>query len=210
MALSNLPDINGIFNSEIAGEVQELNFALFSKVGTNVLALFGAVDTFPQEDHNVSVEMTDYPVETGAFSTDHSYVLPKTLQLRGYVSDVIVPDFTTVFGDARGAIAFNRIIRAIEKREVTTVITSKYTYKNMLITGFNPRVDTETGSALIFDLFFRELAFVNTETTKLPNRSGVAKDKAANENTGESQAQTPPGSVADQILNKASKYFKGI
>jgi hypothetical protein len=203
-------NISNYIQSPFDAVTSEANFLLFSTLDSQIIQLFGVVDAIPEENHQVSVGTTDYPIETGATLTDHAFIKPTQLTLQGYVSDILVGRFTTIVTPFRDREAWERIILQIQKRELVSVVTLLTTYNNMVIEDVTTSKDISSGRSLIFTMRLKQLLIADTQTTKLPKKQtkGAATNKTSEINNGAKQAQVASDakktSWASQILNYGS------
>lgn len=203
-------NISNYIESPIDAVVSDVNFLLFSSVGSQIIQLFGVIDAIPEENHDESVGVTTYPIETGATLTDHAYIQPAKLTLQGYVSDLLVNKFSTIVTPFRDREAWERIVLQLRKRSFVSVVTLLKTYNNMLITNVTTRKDASTGKSLIFTMELQEVLVANTQQTKLPKQqtSGAAANRTSLINGGAKQAidgnAAQQASWLGQIVNNFS------
>ena len=140
------------------------------------------VDGFLSESHEVRLNKTTYPIESGQSLTDHAVVEPKTLKLEGWVSGLLMLDP----GHKNSAEAWDEILKLVESREPVSVVTSLGVYDSMLITSVKAPVDRTTGRALRFDMELEEVLFRDLEsgTVPAPVQIGPAEDRPVENNRG--------------------------
>ena len=63
------------------------DFGLFAVESAQIAPLVGKLDGYPTEDHQLSLQTTEHPVESGGSVTDNAVKLPDKLRLEGWVSD---------------------------------------------------------------------------------------------------------------------------
>ena len=129
------------------------------------------IDGFPNEEHEVNVTTTPYPVESGASLTDHAVRQPYKLKLTGIVSDVRPGRLasTSIPLDERAAYGWDEFLRVVNALNTLTIITRLGTYRNMLITKGKAPQDSTTGLALILDLEVTEILRANITRTSAPS-----------------------------------------
>ena len=154
--------------------------------------LVAYVDGYLDEQHRLSVNKTEFPVESGAQLTDHAVRQPTKLTLTGWTSDVLraAEADQGVPALERAAIAWAAIERLVAAREpVDVVVTLLGTYPSMLITSATAPVSADTGRALRFTLELEEvqLVGVTVEAGRLEPHPSIA-DRVGEENRGRVEA----------------------
>lgn len=122
------------------------NIALIASRATEVDALIGFVDGYPETRHKLRVETTEYPVEDGVLVQDHAVARAERLHLRGWVSDQVGEGFADHARAARAATELRRLHRETALVEVTTELG---TYRDMIITECDIE---ERGAGIAFEL----------------------------------------------------------
>lgn len=193
--------------------IENPNYGIYAQSATIVSPLEGVVDLYPDEDHGVTIDATDKPIETGARLTDHAIVRPDTLTLEGYVSDVQVyrESLTNLQGAPRATEALQRIEQIAKQREPVEVITGRKIYPSVLILSIRSRRSADTGGALVFTMTMREVLFADTQLLALPpsrvNQTGPAANKTSTVDAGRKQSITDPqGAQRVRLLNDTSGY----
>ena len=173
-------------------QLNDPDFALFGQGGVVVTGLDRAIDLNPDVDHQKTVTVTPYPIESGGSLTDNAVVEPDVLTLRSYVSDLLISENTAlnVPANSRAAAAWGIISEMFERREPLTVVTRLQQYDNMLITSLRSRQDEETGNALVFTMRLEEVLFSETRLVRFPPSalSGPAVNRSSRVDRGEQQA----------------------
>ena len=103
----------------------EQDFGLFAVESAQIGPLVGKLDGYPTEDHQLSLQTTEHPVESGGSVTDNAVKLPDKLRLEGWVSDGL-PAAGTDGGaapDQRRAETWETIVTLMEQRELLEVVT---------------------------------------------------------------------------------------
>ena len=171
---------------------QLANFALYPVVSSEVDALVGWVDGFPEEEHRVEVGVTTNPVESGSDLVDHAVRRPIMLKLTGFVSDLLAAP-SLEFSPGRSADAWAEILDLVENRTLVNVVSAFRQYENMLITKAVAPRTVATGEALRFSLELQELLFSDTEITRLPpsvvDPAGPAADRTSQVDGGDRTAE---------------------
>lgn len=178
---------------ETQDAVDDPNFGLFGSDSTDIDAISGVIDLYPEENHNLPVTKTKYPVEDGSSRTDNFVVEPEKVILRGFVSD-LQPSFfglVQISNKSRGKEAWNRIRELKNSGELVTVVTTLGVYENMLVTNVDSAVSSETGKSLAFTITLEETLIAETETVQLPpvNTSESTETKASDIPGGQKQSE---------------------
>lgn len=152
----------------------------------DIPALIGTVDIYPTEEHEVSAEVTSYPVESGASLVDNVVIRPKRLRLSGRTSNLLPAPGNHVY-PGRATDAWQTLIWLMERRERMTVSTLLGDYDDMVITRVRAPVDVSTGDSLRFEMELREiLPGVVMEMRLSPDRvSGAASGRTAEVDGGQ-------------------------
>ena len=193
---------------------------LFAQTRTEIDGLVGIVDVYTDENHKQTVTKTKYPVETGSSLTDNAVVDPKTLVLKGYVSDLnpLLGGLISIPGPGRGQEAWQRIVALKDAREPITVVTALEVYANMLITSIEAPRTSGTGQGLQFTITMEEILFANSQTVDLPvsQLGDDAATKGSVVENGQVQSidanESVLKSIADSVKDKATEvidYIKG-
>lgn len=132
------------------------------------------LDATIREFHKSRYTVTDHPIESGGFVTDHVYEEPFHLLIEGEISNSPVVIFSSLPGISDRRIeAFDQLNLLAKNKDVVSVVTGLKIYDNLVITTlFFPR-DQKTGGRLQFSAEFQQANFVNSEIV------GVVADKAA-------------------------------
>lgn len=155
------------------------------------------------EDHNISAELTDHPVETGSTITDHYRLLPKSITINGIVSNTplsglnplaigaglvagVVTSVNSRISKSPANEAYDKIEASMKKGELLTIVTTLKTYNNMLITSFSTRRDSASGNILNATIVLREVRIAKVETISTPEKPANEKDKPF-ENQGQKE-----------------------
>ena len=140
---------------------------------TNIGGYF--FDGFMQVDHNIELQTTENPVETGASIVDHAYVKPAEVVMRVMMSDVhqsLVPgQFTgTRF---RSTNAWQVLRKLQSDRIPMSIFTRLGLYTNMLITKLSASDTAETFRALSAEVTLKEIPVARVKTVKSSSAEGA-------------------------------------
>ena len=202
-------NISNYIQSPFDAITSDINFLLFSSIGAQITQLVGVIDAIPEEDHEITVQSTKYPVETGATNTDNAFVEPTQLTITGYVSDLLVNRITTLVTPFRDREAWERIEFQLRQLNFVSVVTLLKTYNNMLIRSVKAKKDNSTGRALIFTMLLEETIIADTQLISLPKSSvtGAAENKTGVVNLGSQQSSTATNQERDGWLSQIVSYF---
>lgn len=139
-----------------------LNFALYPLGRTFIQPLFGQVDGYPSEEHEMNTSSTEFPVEDGSSITDNVIKRPDKLQLTGWVSD-ITPFPGVPLTIDRSTAVWGQILAMMNSKTLITVITHLRVYNNMIINRVRAPVNRTTGRSLRFTIDLREIIIATTE-----------------------------------------------
>lgn len=157
------------------------------------------MDVIIEEQHTDEVEITEHPVERGAAVTDHAYLKPATLSIKGGVSDASAKATT---GDRRSVTAYQALLKLQAKREPFDVVTGKRVHRNMLVKSLNVVTDANTERVLIFTAELQEIRIATVRAVSVPrSRHRHAAKTVAPVNKGQVQA-APRSSALYQAFGR--------
>ena len=134
---------------------------------TNIGGYF--FDGFMQVEHNIELQTTSNPVETGASVVDHAYVKPAELVMKVMMSDVhqsLVPGQFT--GASFRSVNAWQVLRKLQSDRIPmSVLTRLGLYTNMLITKLTASDTAETFRALSAEVTLREIPVARIKTVKI-------------------------------------------
>ena len=134
---------------------------------TNIGGYF--FDGFMQVEHNIELQTTSNPVETGASVVDHAYVKPAELVMKVMMSDVhqsLVPGQFT--GASFRSVNAWQVLRKLQSDRIPmSVLTRLGLYTNMLITKLTTSDTAETFRALSAEVTLREIPVARVKTVKI-------------------------------------------
>ena len=134
---------------------------------TNIGGYF--FDGFIQVEHNIELQTTSNPVETGASVVDHAYVKPAELVMKVMMSDVhqsLVPGQFT--GASFRSVNAWQVLRKLQSDRIPmSVLTRLGLYTNMLITKLATTDTAETFRALSAEVTLREIPVARVKTVKI-------------------------------------------
>ena len=134
---------------------------------TNIGGYF--FDGFMQVEHNIELQTTSNPVETGASVVDHAYVKPAELVMKVMMSDVhqsLVPEQFT--GASFRSVNAWQVLRKLQSDRIPmSVFTRLGLYTNMLITKLTASDTAETFRALSAEVTLREIPVARVKIVKI-------------------------------------------
>ena len=194
--------------------LQDLNFGIFGEDSTSISGLAGIVDIYYEENHDMKVTKTKYPIETGSNMSDHFVVEPETLVLKGLVSDLQpFPEglgLVKIQSERRSKEAWGRIRTLKNRGNLVTVVTLLGIYENMLILGADATMSKDSGRSLSFTISLEETQIAETKTASLPpaKLSVPVKTKGSDEDGGKKQSEEPEDtSVFQDAIKWAGGFF---
>lgn len=202
------------FNSGIGSLLDNINFGLFGSESTEIDAISGVIDIYPEESHNLPVTKTKYPVEDGSSRTDNFVVEPENLVLKGLVSD-LQPEFlglVNIADKTRSKEAWGRLRELKNSGEFVSVVTLLGLYENMLIVNIDATINKDTGQSLFFTITLEEALIAETEIVQLApvKLNDPAKTKGSDINGGQKQSEQATednGTLLKSIVSGISGVF---
>ena len=174
------------------------DIAVLSQENSDPDPLIGFVDAYLTEEHSMSMDTTDHPVESGSSIVDNAVKRPDEFRCLAVLSDGLPsPEATIKNPNRRVSELWDILRRFIENRERLIIITRPYTYRNMLLIRANAPIDDKVSRGLRVNLEFREIITVETEIGRFTeaNIGGVATDR-----TGEFDSGTKTLLPADPLI----------
>ena len=156
-------------------------------------------DVIIEESHEDSLEITSHPVEQGANISDHAFKKPKTLTIRGGVSDSSLAE-----GSKPSQEFYEKLLELQNKREPFEIVTGKRQYKNMLLESLSAVTDTNTENCLMFTAGCREVIIVKTQITSVPPRARHANPAKTGSTTDAGQKQPQEKETESSTLASAT------
>lgn len=118
-----------------------------------------------EETMRDAAQITEHPVEIGAEITDHIFLKPAAVTIRG-LSGVRFGPLTATF----------ERLRALWRARIPfDVVTGKAAYRNMVIETIDAQTDGSTENILAFTVNLREIILVSVQVVSVP-----ASEKHAN------------------------------
>lgn len=170
-------------------------FAVESGSGTSALV----VDVVDNEQHSWDNDVTSYPVEgsdskvTATDISDNIRAKQDELTMSCFVSNSPISglvDEVKNFADRmlngrnRCQLVFSKLHDLRRLKVPVTVRTRYRVYTNMAITGITLTRQPENGESLTFDLRFKQIDIVKTQTTKVPPGLGKPTEPSTAKRAG--------------------------
>lgn len=156
------------------------------------------LDASVDEQHTGESDVTDFPVEEGANTSDNSRPKPRTFTIHGFVTSAPLNGldaYVTAPGlkELRGKRVWDRLDRWRRSGARLVVRTSFYTYIDVVLTSIGvPRnVRNSDGAELL--LSFKQVFTSSSKTVAKPVRT----QKAQSTSLGKKVNKAPPAPVAE-------------
>lgn len=154
--------------------------------------------------HNLSVQVTEHPVQSGASIADHAFVDPDEVSMDVGFSDVHssryyfesgTPYSDAALGnsDGRSITAYDLLRQIAQAREPVTLVTKLHTYPSMLITSVSVSDDAKTMFGLRASVTLRAIQRVTVATMTIQQTCSSSKITYAN-------AESDSGQVSQDAL----------
>lgn len=104
------------------------------------------------------VEITQHAIQTGAAVSDHIFVKPSTVTIRGLYGPQYGPPVET----------FAKLRKLLRDREPFDVVTAKAAYPNMVVQRLVNNGDGYTEHVCAFTVELREIRIVSVATVSIP------------------------------------------
>ena len=136
------------------------------------------IDAFVTEHYSHSNKITEIPVEEGSIISDHVIPEADEIQIKAFIgrTEFVVwegdipesmEDVTPEDPKTRITQAYFELLRLKEERQPVSVVTGLGTFTDMVITNFDIDRDAATGKDLSFDMTFKKVRIVKSETTTI-------------------------------------------
>jgi hypothetical protein len=142
-------------------------FALITPTGQRSIGTIFP-DVAVEEIHRDEMQITVHPVETGTPVTDHSFLMPQTVELRWFWSN------SSAQAEGFVQAIYQQLLALQQSRQPQTISTGKRQYTSMLIRSILVRTDPETEFALALIAVAQQLITTSVTTTagSSPNSNG--------------------------------------
>lgn len=196
--------------------INTINFGLFGAGTTEIDAIAGIVDLYPEEDHAIKITKTKYPVEDGSSRVDNFVVEPKQLVLRGLVSDLqpFSGGLVSISDAYRPKEAWGRIHALAASGDLVTVTTLLGLYENMQVVSADTYLSSQTGRSLFFTIMLEETLIAETQTVQISpvktSSEGPAETKGSDIQGGQKQSEAPATEEQTTFLQDSIEFVGGF
>ena len=155
-------------------------------------------DAVVRASHNLQLQITEHPVQTGANISDHAYMLPFRVTLEIGISDAMAQfggkanDWTGT--TSKSVSAFQTLMSLQANRVFLTLSTRLYTYSNMMIESIAPEETNATIASLRATVTFKQVFTATVATQSVSARPNTTD----NTQLATQQAVPPPAAVQQQ------------
>jgi len=146
----------------------------------SVTGNFWDVDVSVTQSHDLTIDLTDFPVERGVNITDHKRRKPDTVKVEGFISNAParkVEDLGVGYY-RRGKDAYDFIRNLAESAGLVTITTKLRTYSNMALASLSTPVTAAQGDGLTFTATFKEIRVVENKTVIVTTRTAGGQKKS--------------------------------
>jgi hypothetical protein len=156
-------------------------------------------DAVISEQHGQRLQVTENPTEKGVTISDHCWVEGATLALIASVADIRMPSAASGYDSPSGRsnYAYQRLADLENRLAENTlqpfeIITSVKTYTDMVMTEITVMRDKNTPLLGRFNMSFRQIVVVSTQTTTYTAIEGPPRRSASpTKNSGQQQPAEP-------------------
>ena len=182
---------------------------LFNDKGKNQIGAI-ELDVTMEESHERQTEITDHPIETGAYIQDHIVNSPRRLTLTSIVTDTPLGEEAGL----RAQAAFDALEELWQSRAPFTVVSGFRVYENMAFESLSMPKTRE--SALQFVATFKQLTFTVGQVVPISSvrrsdpklRKGNVSNPDKNANGANVGRQTPKAATPEQ--ERSTSVLKSI
>lgn len=169
------------------------------------------VDATTGGRHDLTVEVTDFPVEQGVNISDHKRLKPDTLQLECFISNAparAAQDLPVGYNESGGS-AYNMLRRFARSPQLLTVATGLRVYENMALITVSVPMSYEDG--LTFTATFKEIRVVSNQQVLVVTREPNAQKKKELGPQATTPVEVPQErrSLIKQAYDAGRKLIKG-
>ena len=126
--------------------------------------------------HELSLSVTDHPVQSGAAVADHAYLQPETVTLSVGMSDAMTAA-GTLAGESgeRSVSAYQKLLELARARRPLTLVTRLETYSNMLIQTVSAEETADSMNALRAEITLKRLNMVQVAEVSVQQTASSSK-----------------------------------
>ena len=179
------------------------------------------IDAFLSEQYSFSNSVTEIPVEDGSIINDHVTEGQDEISVSAFIGKAkfeawegdlpeTTDDLPAEDPKARIKQAYFELLRLVREKQPVTVVMGLDTFDNMIITSFNIGREAANGADLPFEMSFKKLDIVKSETTTInASGAGAGGDQAAGTanvgTTGASQPNREPDFVQQRFIERGEQ-----
>jgi len=178
------------------------------------------IDVFVSEHFSHGNKITEIPVEEGSVISDHVTPAADEVQIKAFIGKaefvVFEGDIPKNNGDveyedpqARIMEAYHELLRLKEDRQPIDLVTGLGTFTDMVIETFDIDRDVSTGKDLPFDMTFKKVLIVKSETTTI-NASSKASGAGGDQTSGIANGGLVSGTKPTQRPNILQEEWQGM
>lgn len=124
-----------------------------------------------EETHERTSEVSQNPLESGSFVSDHVVLNPERVVIQGFQTDTPAA-VLALFRGGRTQDAFEKLDQAWNAREPLTLVSGRKTYEDMVITRLSlPRARPKS---MTFTIELQKIRIVEAQTASLGGLFGAA------------------------------------
>lgn len=159
-----------------------------------------------------SMTVTQFPVEQGAFVSDHAEEQPAQVTIQSMVSatPLRIISVSPFIDSGRPRAAFEIMKELQTSKELVRIVTDVETYDNMALTSLSAPRNIQTKNSLLFTAVFQELRLASSQIVTLPDDEEVQQTASVKEEGGK---VVPKPTESDKDKAKAAstlyKYSGG-
>lgn len=193
------------------------------------------LDLVETEEHSMTSEITEHPVEDGSDISDNIRIKPRELTLTNAIVSntpigTVATDDTRILGETLpppAMDAYRRLEQIWLARSTVTVVTNLKKYESMALETLTIPQEAKNAGGLVFTAHFKEVRIVRNKrvTMAIPNTGGeqnlgLTLDKLTDGKKilwrkgappGLSEATVPPGRIyAQEIVTMDDRKAKGV
>ncbi len=163
------------------------------------------VDVCVSESHETDCDITENPVESGSYITDHVQVKPARLTIEGLVSDTPISllGIALIGNDNRARKVYDQLLEIQYAAEPIDIITGLTQYENMILKSLTVPRNAETGKSLRFNAVFQEVIIIESSDIATATTSSQFAPKT---DVGKVTPKTPGAT----LLRKAGSLLSRI
>lgn len=172
-----------------------------SRVPTTIGGL--VLDVTFEEEHRLSSDVTDHPVEGGGTIQDHVVLSPRMLKISGFVTDTPLVASGLPLGSLRTSAAFAMLEQLWLARIPFIVITQLRVYPSMVIDRLSVPRNSREGSVR-FECTFKEITTVSSQNTTIPASSSTPSTSEQATSNGGGIGNLTPQNVSQPSVDSVA------